>query len=266
MDLLLHLLPDGVQPNGRTAITEGGHALPWLRRQRGRSLDRGSKVANVSTPSAIGGPGARRASWESISKSGGPLLRTARRALPPIASAYPAFTAIDNETPQSNSHYNSMILAVTRSVASLTLQSSFTWAKCIDYISNGIDGVDVGNDAALSGFNPISPAGTTRALEAFNVGKNWTTNALLPLPFHGNMFKDGWQIGLIASARTGSPIPPTETVDQGNWPAASPARIFPSAATVPISTQPSQGTSIPRPLLWLTAQRRRCSGSTPARL
>jgi hypothetical protein len=108
-----------------------------------------------------------------------------------------------------------MVLTATRSVASLTLQSSFTWSKCIDWISNGIDGVDVGNDAALW-IQPYLPSWYNKGPCAFNVGKNWTSNALIPLPFHGNILKEGWQIGLIASARTGSPVTPTETPDQGN--------------------------------------------------
>jgi hypothetical protein len=172
-----------------------------------------AQQANVSVPLIGGGP--------EPGVHPGNQYRSPTATYPPCSATitvycytYPAFTAIDNETPEANSHYNSMVLSVKRSVQTLTLQSSFTWSKCIDWISNGIDGVDVGNDAALW-VQPYLPSWYNKGPCAFNVGKNWTTNALLPLPFHGNMFKDGWQIGVIASARTGSPVTPTETIDRG---------------------------------------------------
>ena len=172
-----------------------------------------AQESNVATPSAIGGPEPGKHPGNQYRNPAGPFVNCS----PTVTTdcfPYAAFTGIDNETPEANSHYNSMVLTATRNVATLTLQSSFTWSKCIDWISNGIDGVDVGNDAALW-IQPYLPSSFNKGPCAFNVGKNWTTNALIPLPFHGNMLKAGWQIGLIASARTGSPVTPTENVDQG---------------------------------------------------
>jgi hypothetical protein len=139
-----------------------------------------------------------------------------RNPAAPLSITYPSFTDIDNETPEGNSHYDSMVLSVKRSLTDgITLQSAFTWSKCIDWGSNGIAINDVGNDSTLW-LQPYLPAWYNKGPCAFNVGKNWTSNALVPLPFHGNWLKSGWQIGLIASARTGSPVTPTESIDQGD--------------------------------------------------
>src|SRR6202007_2952802 len=88
--------------------------------------------------------------------------------------------------------------------------------KCVDWGSNGAATVDVGNDSFLY-LVPKLPSWYNKGVCSFNVRKNWTRNALIPLPFHGNQLKSGWEISLIASARTGSPVTPTESVDLGNF-------------------------------------------------
>jgi hypothetical protein len=53
---------------------------------------------------------------------------------------------------------------------------------------------------------------------AFNISKNWTSHALIPLPFHGSRVKDGWQLAIIETAHSGNPLTPAlnAAMDQSN--------------------------------------------------
>jgi hypothetical protein len=129
----------------------------------------------------------------------------------------PNFAAIEEQTPETNSHYSGMILSVQRSLGNgIQFQSGFTYSRCIDWNSSYLSSVDVSNDRE-AWLYPLPPKWYNKGLCGFNVGKNWTSNALIPLPFHGNQIKEGWQVSLIASARSGSPISAILGYDASNW-------------------------------------------------
>jgi len=143
-----------------------------------------------------------------------------RNPAAPLTVPYPFLTEYDSYGTIGNSHYHAMAFSVSRTASNgITIQSGFTWSKCVDWGSNGAANVDVSNDTFLYPV-PSLPSWYNKGVCSFNVGKNWTTNAMIPLPFHGNQLKSGWKVSLIASARTGSPVTPTETIDQGNLGAA----------------------------------------------
>jgi hypothetical protein len=130
-----------------------------------------------------------------------------------------AYGAVEQSAPHLNSNYNSMVLTVQRSTSSgIQLQSSFTYSRCLDYGSATVAGFDGPNDASEWIYPYLNPK-LNYGPCAFNITKNWSSNALLPLPFHGNQFKEGWQLAAIAHAQTGNPVTPTlpSALDQANW-------------------------------------------------
>ena len=125
------------------------------------------------------------------------------------------FSALGELVPETNSHYNGMILSVKRTLGNgIQFQSGFTWSRCIDWGSQ-TNGADLNSDKEFW-VTPIPAKSYNKGPCAFNVGKNWTSNALLPLPFRGNQLKEGWQVSLIASVRTGSPVSAIISYDGSN--------------------------------------------------
>ena len=117
-----------------------------------------------------------------------------------------AFGPIELSTGEGNSHYNSMVLEVKRNLGKgIQFQSGFTWSRSIDWGSSGLSSIDVANNST-TWLYPLLPKSYNKSPSAFDVQKNWTSNALIPLPFHGNQFKEGWQISLISTVRDGSPF------------------------------------------------------------
>jgi hypothetical protein len=136
---------------------------------------------------------------------------------PAAAPQNPNFAAIEEQTPETNSHYHGMIVSIQRSLSNgIQFQSGFTYSRCIDWNSSYLSSVDVSNDRE-AWLYPLLPKAYNKGLCGFNVGKNWTSNALIPLPFHGNQLKEGWQISMIASARSGSPVSAIVGYDVSNW-------------------------------------------------
>ena len=129
---------------------------------------------------------------------------------PTAAPPNPNFAAIEEQVPESNSHYNGMVLNVQRSAGNVQFQSGFTWSRCIDWDSSYLSSVDVSNDKEMWLY-PEMPKFYNKGRCGFDVNKNWTSNAVLSLPFHGSQLVEGWQISAIASVRTGSPISPSIT-------------------------------------------------------
>ncbi|HVZ84480.1 MAG TPA: TonB-dependent receptor, partial [Terracidiphilus sp.] len=126
------------------------------------------------------------------------------------------WAGINEETPEGNSHYNGLIVKVEGHFQNgIQFQSGFTYSRCIDWGSNGLGSSDVGNDSSTY-LNPNPPSSYNKGLCAFNAGKNWTSNALFPLPFHGNQLVRGWELSVISTVRSGEPITPTISFDQEN--------------------------------------------------
>jgi hypothetical protein len=128
----------------------------------------------------------------------------------------PNWSYIEQYVPAGNSHYNSLEFTAHRNVGSwITFQASFTWAKCIDTDSSN-NAAEVSNDVSVINIYPALPKLYNQGLCAFNTARNWTTNALIPLPFHGNQLKEGWQFAVINVLHSGQPITPIISFDQAN--------------------------------------------------
>jgi hypothetical protein len=130
------------------------------------------------------------------------------------------FGGIVMMTPNGNSHYNAVVATVTRHVGrGIQLQSSYTFASCIDWGSSahpeGGGGWDVGNDTPMH-ITPALPSWYNKGPCSFSVRSSWIGNAVIPLPFRGNQLKEGWQIGLITSAKDGNPVTPLVGFDRAN--------------------------------------------------
>ena len=129
------------------------------------------------------------------------------------------FGALEQSTPNITSNYNSMVLTVQRSLGKgIQFQSSFTYSRCLDYGSATVAGFDGSNDASEWVYPYANPK-LNYGPCAFNVSRNWSSNALIPLPFHGNQFKEGWQLAAISHVQTGNPVTPTlgSGFDQNNF-------------------------------------------------
>lgn len=130
---------------------------------------------------------------------------------PSARQVNPNFAAIAFTEGLSSSHYNSMVLSVSGHLANGTqFQSGFTWSKCTDTDSTNLVGTEVANESQQLLW-PFLPKWYNYGRCAYDVPKNWTSNALIPLPFKGNIWKEGWEISLISSVRSGSPLTPSVT-------------------------------------------------------
>ena len=116
------------------------------------------------------------------------------------------FTAVQWFNSEETSNYNSGVITIARSFSNgIQFFSGFTYARCLDYGSVTTGGPELGNDSTLFLY-PAAPKKYNYGPCAFNIGKNWTSNATIPLPFHGNRLKDGWQLAIISTAHTGNPV------------------------------------------------------------
>jgi hypothetical protein len=81
--------------------------------------------------------------------------------------------------------------------------ASYMFSKCIDYgyTYSGL-GANAGSSSLTNPYNFSNDKG----LCVTNVAHNLVVNALYALPFHGNRFKEGWQITGIQNYRTGVPF------------------------------------------------------------
>jgi len=114
------------------------------------------------------------------------------------------FTVLQWFNPATTSNYNAGILTVTRNAKGVHLSSSFTLSRCLDYGSSSTPGIDQPGDSETFVYPAVAKKYNYGPC-AFNIGKNWTSSAVIPLPFHGNQLKEGWQLAIIESARTGTP-------------------------------------------------------------
>jgi hypothetical protein len=116
-----------------------------------------------------------------------------------------SFSPIANYEATTNSNYHAAIVTVSRHMGrGVDLSSGFTYSRCNDYGSTSTSGIDEGGDSETFVYPSISKKYNYGPC-AFDIGKNWTSSALIPIPLHGNRLKEGWQIAMISSARTGTP-------------------------------------------------------------
>jgi carboxypeptidase family protein/TonB-dependent receptor-like protein len=105
----------------------------------------------------------------------------------------------------SNSNYNALWASANKRFShGLQFNASYTFSKSIDYNSLSSQGGVITQDS----FNIKND----RGLSDFDVRSRFVMNALYDLPFKGNRFSEGWELGTIVQAQTGNPL----TVITGN--------------------------------------------------
>lgn len=96
------------------------------------------------------------------------------------------------------SHYNGLwISANQRLHHGLQLNASYTLSKSTDYNSLNSQGIVVQDSYNLADSEGPSD---------FDARHRFVINAIYELPFKGNRFAEGWQLGVITQLQTGNPI------------------------------------------------------------
>jgi hypothetical protein len=124
----------------------------------------------------------------------------------------PAFSTIELKSSDGNSWYHSLLVeAKTRIRRTLSVQSSYTFARNIDTTQASTFFSDATNGTTSAfpefpGFNP------NKGLADFHTKHNWVFNFIWEIPFARNsaglhkIFLDGWQLAGIANVRSGNPL------------------------------------------------------------
>ena len=98
----------------------------------------------------------------------------------------------------SNSSYNAMWLTATKRLSrGLQFNASYTFSKSIDYNSLNSQGVIVQDSYNLRG---------SRGLSDYDARHRFVFSGIYELPFRGNQFVEGWQLGTIVQSQTGNPV------------------------------------------------------------
>lgn len=121
----------------------------------------------------------------------------------------PTFSYISNSTPSANSNYNSLQLSLNRRFTN-NVQGlvSYTWSKCLDD-SSGTFGLENGTPWE-NPYNGHLDYGRCN----FDIESALHLSTLVALPFHGNRFKEGWQLTGILSLTSGPPFNINDGFDQ----------------------------------------------------
>ena len=125
---------------------------------------------------------------------------------------YQGFGSITRVEPSANSIYNSLQLAVRRSVGSLTLSASYTFSHSIDNSSDRGDALFV---------DPTNPS-VSSASSNFDIRHAFTLSYVYALPFFKapgmtHTLLGGWQVSGITTALSGAPFTFTNG-GNGNYP------------------------------------------------
>jgi hypothetical protein len=98
----------------------------------------------------------------------------------------------------ANSNYNALWLKANKRFShGLQFNASYTYSKSLDYNSLSSQGV-----IAQDSFNIHNDYGRSD----FDVRHRFVANAIYELPFKGNRFVSGWQLGIITQAQSGNPL------------------------------------------------------------
>src|SRR5258708_12200964 len=105
---------------------------------------------------------------------------------------------ISDNVSTGNSRYDALWITSNLSQwRGLQFNASYTFSKSLDYTSQNGQGVVVQNS--------LNPAGD-RGLSDYNATHRFSTNVIYVLPFPGNRFIQGWQLGTIVQLQTGNPV------------------------------------------------------------
>jgi carboxypeptidase family protein/TonB-dependent receptor-like protein len=125
------------------------------------------------------------------------------RPVPALSASSPILpsTPLGNVTEVGSSgisSYNALWLTATRRLTkSCQFNASYTWSKSIDYTSFSSGGIVVQNSFDL-------PA--ERGLSDFDARHRFVLSSIYELPFDGNEWLNGWQLGLIVQSQSGNPF------------------------------------------------------------
>ncbi len=118
----------------------------------------------------------------------------------------PAFSFLVLATPGDTSRYDSLQLGLNRRFTKgFQAQIAYTFSRCIDDGGDGPVSSLSGGDNSVLYENPFNRE-YDKGLCMYNAKSTLRINGLCALPFHGNWFKEGWQISGILTQNTGLPI------------------------------------------------------------
>jgi hypothetical protein len=129
------------------------------------------------------------------------------RPFPTLSASSPilpgaALTNIIEVTSLGESHYNGLwISANQRPLRGLQFNASYTLSKSVDFNSLS-SGTPAPGFVEQNSFDLAESEGPSD----YDVRHRFVINAIYDLPFIGNAFKEGWEIGLIVQAQTGNPL------------------------------------------------------------
>ncbi len=97
-----------------------------------------------------------------------------------------------------NSSYNALWLSSEmRPWHGLQFNASYTYSKSLDFTSQNGQGIVIQNS--------LNPAGD-KGVSDYNARHRFVISSLYELPFKGNRFFEGWQVGGIVSDQSGNPV------------------------------------------------------------
>jgi hypothetical protein len=97
-----------------------------------------------------------------------------------------------------NSNYNALLLTATRRLTKgWQFNASYTWSKSIDYTSFSTGGILVQDSYNLPG---------ERGPSDFDARQRFVLSSICELPFSGNSWVSGWQLGIIVQSQSGNPF------------------------------------------------------------
>ncbi|MBV8897494.1 MAG: TonB-dependent receptor [Acidobacteriaceae bacterium] len=117
----------------------------------------------------------------------------------------PNLSSFPYNVPDGYSQYDSMQAYLTHNLTrNLQFQVSYTYSKCMDVGSDSysLETANSGQQAQSDPYNLSRDHG----LCDFDLRHNFVANSLYLIPYHGNRFLEGWQVGGIISAHSGSPF------------------------------------------------------------
>jgi carboxypeptidase family protein len=129
------------------------------------------------------------------------------RPFPTLSATSPILpgATLGNITEQTSlgwSDYKGLWVTLNRRLShGLSLQGSYTLAKSTD--TNSYDATGAGNNGSLQDSTDLK--GSVGPSD-FDVRHRFALNAAYELPFHGNRWKDGWQVVVVEQLQTGNPL------------------------------------------------------------
>ncbi len=123
----------------------------------------------------------------------------------------PNLSVFTDFAPISSSRYNSLQATFNRRFArNVQAQVGYTYSRCID---NGSFWASYNTNSAATVENPYNQA-ADKGVCNYDITHTLRASMLVALPFHGNRFKEGWQVTGIVTANTGLSYNISDGIDQ----------------------------------------------------